>query len=103
MLCYVNFNVICTTNEYHICNQHLKQPHYQQNLCMREVAYLSLIFTKSSSFNLQIFICKYLDESNNFGQLQYLVQFYPLSLNIMISPFTISHGPCEWIDHDHEV
>ena len=23
-LCYVNFNVICATNEHHICNQHLK-------------------------------------------------------------------------------
>ena len=23
-LCYVNFYVICTTNEHHICNQHLK-------------------------------------------------------------------------------
>ena len=44
-LCYVNFNVICATNEHHICNQHIKKPHYQQNLCMREVAYLSLIFT----------------------------------------------------------
>ena len=24
MLCCVNFNVICATNEHHICNQHLK-------------------------------------------------------------------------------
>ena len=23
-LCYVNFNVICATNEHHICDQHLK-------------------------------------------------------------------------------
>ena len=23
-LCYVNFNVICATNEHHICNQHIK-------------------------------------------------------------------------------
>ena len=29
--------------------QHLKLPHYQQNLCMREVAYLSLIFTRDPS------------------------------------------------------
>ena len=49
MLCYVNFNVICATSEHHICNQHLKLPHYQQNLCMREMEYLSLIFTQFCS------------------------------------------------------
>ena len=28
-----------------ICDQHLKQPHYQHNICLNEVAYFSLIFT----------------------------------------------------------